>query len=479
MSSRPLNSVLLPAVLLGLVGWLFINDLEPGLNRTLWLLLAVVLWVGIRLRNGARLTRDERILLVAITALSLALLGRDDELLSALNTLAIAVSFGLLPLAAREERSRLWDLRIVEVIEAGIRLGVALLLGLIPELVEAHRDRERRAGPGVLGPLVRGAILCALLLPVFGSLLAAADADFKTFLNRMFTFEQVDLFQEGFLIVLCSWIAAGLLSGAMIQRARAALPWELTEGRLGAIEIGMVLGGLNLLFAAFIGFQVSHFFGGRHEVATTAGITLSSYAREGFFQLVVVSGLVVPVLLFFESRVRETGPAPVRLYRALALLMVGLVFAIMASAMQRMMLYQAEFGLTVDRFFASAVMAGIAVTLAWFVTTVLRGGAQRFAGGVLVAWAAWLVLLNIANPERIIVESNLARVEAGKPLDVKHLLQLQSDAVPAIVDGLDRVPAEQRQELMDGLRRRHFVDDDWRAWHPARSRADRLVRRVS
>lgn len=476
MSTRPLTTVLLPAVLLGVVGWLFVNDLEPGLNRTLWLLLAVGLWIGIRLRNGARLTTDERLLLVAISGLALALLWRDNEMLQLLNTMAIAISFGLLPLAAREERSRLWDLRVVEVIEAGVRIWASLILGLIPEIVEAHRDRERRAGPGVFGPVVRGAIFCAILLPIFGSLLASADADFSRFLDRMFTFEQVDLFQEGFVIILCSWLAAGLLAGAMIHRERVRLPWEMTEGRLGAIEIGMVLGGLNLLFAAFIGFQISHFFGGAQEVANAAGVTLSSYAREGFFQLVVVSALAVPVLLFFESRVRDAEPGTVRLYRVLALLMVALVFAIMASAMQRMVLYQREFGLTVDRFFASAAMAGIAVTLAWLVVTVLRGATQRFAGGFLVAWAAWLVLLNIANPERIIVEANLARVDRGAPLDISHLAQLHGDAVPSITSGLHRLSEGERAELLRRLNTRQFSDEgDWRAWHPSRSRAERLL----
>jgi hypothetical protein len=159
--------------------------------------------------------------------------------------------------------------------------------------------------------------------------------------------------------------------------------------------------------------------------------------------------------------------------------MVALVFAIMASAMQRMVLYQREFGLTVDRFFASAAMAGIAVTLAWLVFTVLRGASQRFAGGFLVAWAAWLLLLNIANPERIIVESNLARIGSGAPLDIDHLARLHGDAVPAIVAGLDRLTAADRSELLRRLEHKDFSDgNDWRAWHMSRSRAARLLRQV-
>lgn len=480
MSNRPLSSVLLPAAFLGVVGWSLANDLEAGINRSLWLWLAVALWIGIRRWNGARLSPDERILLAAISGLSLALLWRDNEMLTALDTMAIAISFGLLPLAAREERSRLWDLRIWEVIEAGIRFVATLLLGLIPELVEAHRERDRSNSRSVLGPVVRGAIFCAILLPIFGSLLAQADADFRNFLARMLTFDQVDLMQELVMVGVFSWLGAGILSGTMIRRERITFDLAMVGGQLGAIEVGMVLGGLNLLFAAFIGFQVSHFFGGATEVATAAGVTLASYAREGFFQLVVVSALVVPVLLFFESRVREVEGAATTLYRGLAFVMIGLVFAIMASAMQRMVLYQREFGLTVDRFFASAAMAGIAVTIVWLGVTVLRGASQRFAGGFLVAWAAWLFLLNIANPERIIVESNLARTETGAPVDISHLAQLHGDAVPAIVAGLDKLSPADRTDLLQRLGRKAFSDEgDWRAWHLSRSRAERLLRQAT
>lgn len=479
MSRRTLSSVLVPAVLLGILGWSLTNDLEAGINRTLWLLLAVGTWIGIRRWNEQRIMPDETILLAAIAGLALALGWRDDEMLTALNTMAIAISFGLLPLAAREERSRLWDLRVWEVIESGVRFGMSLLFGLIPEVVEAHRERERRSRPSVVAPVIRGLIFCAILLPIFGSLLADADADFSRFLNGLLTFNHVELPQEIFIVGVISWLGAGLLSGSMVQRERVPMDVSMVGGKLGTIEVGMVLGMLNLLFTAFIGFQVSHFFGGAHEVASAAGLTLSSYAREGFFQLVVVAGLVVPVLLFFESRVRETTTASMTLYRWLAIVMVALVFAIMASAMQRMVLYQREFGLTVDRFFASAAMAGIAVTLGWLVFTVLRGASQRFAGGFLVAWAAWLGLLNLANPQRIIVDANLARIESGKAIDLGHLAQLQGDAVPAIVGGLDRLTAADRTELLRRLARKDFSSHgDWRAFHLARSRAERLLRQV-
>ena len=241
----------------------------------------------------------------------------------------------------------------------------------------------------------------------------------------------------------------------------------------------MLLGLLNLLFAMFVAFQLPYFFGGAAWVERTAGVTLAEYAREGFFQLVVVSALVLPLLLGLHA---WSAAAPGRagaLFRPLAAWQVALVLVIMASAIHRMTLYQREYGLTEDRFFASAFIAGLAVTFCWFGATVLRGSAERFAGGALAAWAGWLLLLHVVNPERVIVEANIARASARHSLDVSYLTGLSSDATPALVRNLGRIPEVERAVVLKAL---HTVSDssarDWRAWHYGRAEARRLVAHI-
>jgi hypothetical protein len=238
----------------------------------------------------------------------------------------------------------------------------------------------------------------------------------------------------------------------------------------------MLLGFLNLLFAGFIAFQLPYLFGGAAWVERTAGITLAAYARKGFFELVAVSALALPLLLVVQTRLRSGESSTLRLYRSLAAWQIVLVLTIMASAIHRMALYQHEFGLTEDRFFASAFMGGLAVTFCWFGATVLRDRAERFAGGALVAWAGWLVLLHAMNPERVIVETNIARAEEGQPLDASYLTRLTSDATPALIDGLDRMPAAQRGEVKLALRTgAAALDHGWRAWHLGRAEARRRI----
>lgn len=478
MTERTVDSVLLPAIIMGVVAWLLFTDAqEAGINVLLWIISFVILWTVVRLRSGAGLHREERLLLLAALGLGVLITWHDTELLRVLNMAALAVTFGLLPLAAKGERSLIWELRVGETIEAGIRLVARCVLGLIPEFAAASA-KERPATRLPVTSILRGAVFCAIVLPVFVALLSKADEDFGRFLAGLFSFDVSETIRHGTLIFMFSWLGAGILGGALIQRwSLRGHELDIGKGMVGTVEVAMVLGSLNLLFMAYIGFQLSHFFGGASTVVNEAGVTYASYARGGFFELVVVSGLVLPLLLVLESRVSaDTGSAN-RTFRVLALVMVALVFAIMTSAMQRMKLYLDAFGLTEDRFFASALIAGLAVTFGWLLYAMFRGGMQRFAGGAIVAWAAWLLLLNISNPARIIVDHNMARAAAGKDLDIDDLMRLGSDGVPAIISGMNQLDADRREQVEARLINRYAYSGsvDWRDWNLSRDRASRLV----
>ena len=62
-------------------------------------------------------------------------------------------------------------------------------------------------------------------------------------------------------------------------------------------------------------------------------------------------------------------------------MMVGLLFIVVASALQRMYLYTSIFGLTELRLYTTTFMIWISVVLVWFVLTVMRSRRDRFVFG--------------------------------------------------------------------------------------------------
>jgi hypothetical protein len=251
---------------------------------------------------------------------------------------------------------------------------------------------------------------------------------------------------------------------------------------LGAVEVGVVLGLLDVLFACFVIVQFRYFFGGAARVMSITALTYSEYARRGFFELTWVAGLVLPLLLITHALLRRTGGAATaaeRIFRPLAGTQVALLFVIMASAVARMRLYQSEYGLTELRLYTTAFMLWLGLVFVWFAWTVLvRNARERFACGALVAAFLTTGLLHLLNPDAYIVRANAAHARAGRAFDAEYAASLSADAVPALISAMPSLSRDERCLVARVVAARWSgpaPEEDWRAWNLARSRARRTV----
>jgi hypothetical protein len=250
--------------------------------------------------------------------------------------------------------------------------------------------------------------------------------------------------------VLWMWLAVGFLHG-LVFRAESeatARSWNAPL-RLGIVELGIPLALLNLLFLSFILVQLQYLFGSDSTIHATPGLTYSEYARRGFFELVAVAALTLPLLLGLHWLLHD-DPFSERIFRVLAGVQIVLVGIIMCSGLWRMNLYMRAYGLTHDRFYATAFMLWLGVLLAWLAWTVLRGKRDRFAFGALVAGFAAIAVLNVVNPDAIIARVNLARTES-RHFDPRHIASLSADALPVVLAGMSGLDPSARQALHEAL----------------------------
>src|SRR6267143_1337243 len=205
------------------------------------------------------------------------------------------------------------------------------------------------------------------------------------------------------LIGLGAALAAGYFWGALIRRGPLpALPGG-QDLSLGIVPAGTALGLLDLLFLVFVVIQLRYFFGGAELIERTTGLTYAEYARRGFFELVTASALVLPILVGGDWALRHEPRENQRTFRFLAGLLLVQLAVVMVSALRRVWLYVAEFGLSEIRLYATAFMIYLAVVFAWFGWTVLRERRHRFAFGALVQGFAVLAGLHLLNPDALIV----------------------------------------------------------------------------
>jgi hypothetical protein len=439
------------AIALGVVWDVMMRYVPWGVN--------VLVWTAGFVGAVFVITRRQVPLFPAVVALlaSLGILWRDCEPLVAVDILLLLLFLPLLGLSARGVR--LQAAGIAKIVLALVLTGIQAVAGF-PLLIARDLDWSLlpQARSGKLRVVVRGTLIALPALLVFGGLLISADAQFERLVRSVFTFELEELFQHAAVIVAIGAVCAGFLRSFAHSDTLPELNFRFFT--LAAAETTFALGLVNVLFALFVGVQFRYFFGAAPD-------TLSAYARRGFFELVWVVALVVPMLLLLDWLVdRQNGS---RLFHAMAVLQIVLVLIIAASAYYRMHLYRAEFGLTRDRLFTTAFMLWLAVVLVWLALTVLTQRRERFVIGALATAVATVVVLHVINPDALIVRTNLART-SQRPFDARYATSLSDDAAEVILTD-PRLPAD---VVWDFAKRRRTIG--WRTWNISRARALELIR---
>ncbi len=255
----------------------------------------------------------------------------------------------------------------------------------------------------------------------------------------------------------------------------SALPPSLT---LGTVEIGVILGLMNLLFLSFVIVQVPYLFGGMELVQNTPDFKLAEYARRGFGELVAVAGLVLPILLISHWLIRKETPVAGKLFRVFAGIQIVLLFIIMASAVQRLVLLTGSlgYGLTTVRLYPLIFMSWLAIIFVWFGATVLRDYRRYFAWGAL--WSAMVILgaTHFLNPDQFIVKTNIALMQQGREFDAGYNAGLSQDAVPTILASLTELSPRDQCTVRMVLWGQHSSRSeqelyDLRSWNVSRSTA--------
>lgn len=493
------------AALLGVLGDGLLRATPWGLNVLLWTgALIITSVVLLAQRRQRALSGGGHLLLLSATLFAATFAWRDSLMLNFLAASGLGVALGLM--AWRARAGRIWMASLTEYAQGLLVAGVNAFLAGFPALIGDIRWRETAPAGWArhLKSVALGGLMALPLLILFGGLLMAADAAFERMAVDLFFLNHQTAFGHFFLVLFLAWITGGYLRGLLLGRevqivkGRAVLAPKaqpasaqaeiisvnnVSQGvkteavRLGIVEVGVTLGLLNLLFFAFVLLQLRYFFGDATLVQDSEGLTFAEYYRRGFFELVTVAALVLPLLLGLHWLLRKGNAAHERVFNLLAGMQVFLLFVIMASAVRRLLLYQSVYGLTEQRLYTTAFMAWLALVFIWFAATALRGRREQFACGALVAALLVIATLHLINPDSLIVRVNLAHAQQGRIFDAHYASSLSADAAPALMASLPALSENDRRVIAG-----NFLTDlssdgsaDWRSWNWARAERRRIV----
>jgi hypothetical protein len=303
-------------------------------------------------------------------------------------------------------------------------------------------------------------LVAALLALVFGSLFASADPTFARLLPR------VRLDQVPQLVVVGGfWAAITITITHAVRTPPPGARFALRPSRRVALAEWLIpMLTLSALVWVFVLVQLS----GARALLTGAGPTYADSAHQGFGQLVAATALTPLVAAIAAQRAPRGTPAERRWTSGgIGALSVGML-GVVASALHRLDLYVAQYGLSELRVMAGwaelvlgAVLAlGLVAGLLWKAVWLPRGviGVLVLAALALAGW----------NPDAQIVRFNAAATQVDR-LDLTYLGELSSDAVPAAAQLAE--PA--RSRLLDRLP--HAAPDGWASWNLSRANAAAIV----
>ncbi|MDJ1640193.1 DUF4153 domain-containing protein [Streptomyces pakalii] len=376
--------------------------------------------------------------------------------------LAVVSAFALGSLALHGSRSWL-----------GVLIGsLGLFDSVVPGIIWGARGIRARADGSRArwGAGLRTTAVAVVLLVVFGTLFASADAAFADLLGDLMP--DVSLGEGPWRIFLFALGLAGALAAA--YAAAAPVRWDgitVSSGKpRGRVEWALPLIVLNLLFAAFIALQLVVLLGGYEKVRAETGLDHAEYARQGFWQLLWATLLTLLVIALALRWAPRGGSRDRTLVRAVLGTLCVLTLVVVASALRRMDLYVDEYGLTRLRISVAAMELWLGVVLVLILAAGVFG-ARFLPRAIAVSAAAGVLAFGLLSPDGLIAEQNVQRFEARESagIDIDYVKDLSADAVPA----LDRLPEPERSCALRIIQREVLhTDTPWYAtsWGEARAK---------
>jgi hypothetical protein len=310
------------------------------------------------------------------------------------------------------------------------------------------------------------------LVALFGALFATADAAYAALLDDAVPSLDIgDVLWR--LFVLVGVTATAIVAAYLSHQPPATDALAPGSGRaVRRWEWIVPLAVLDLLFLSFVLVQFSVLFGGQAHVLATHDLTYAEYARQGFWQLLVVTALTLAVVAVAVRVAPRTTPADVLVVRVLLAALCLLALVVVASALHRMSIYEQAYGYTRLRLFVDTVELALGGTFILILAAGVRMTGFWLPRAALALASVALLGLAVANPDAYIADHNVARFERTGNIDVNYLATLSPDAVPALL----RLSADLRNcALVHIATELRDHEDPWYNLNLARAHARRLL----
>ena len=442
----------------GIYALCFSNVYGRGLNVFLFSLIWIACLQFAYSLLGVRNLRRDAPLIAGILALAFSIGFTANERVQFVSGLGVLLlMFLLLAGGFADWRSWYWG----QYIRGFFRLALSAL-GKLPEplilLYRQGKDKESKGKYILMGLLISVPLCWAAV-----SVLASADWVFGHMVDRVFqrprnlsvfwrdTMQACGSFLFGFLIFFCTLSA---------QSDKAVSPGAKAAKTAQPLIAVVFTGCLSAVYLLFCVVQVAYLFFGK-DTALPNGYTYAEYAREGFFQLLFVSGCNMLLVLLCTRRFPMT-----RVLKGLLTVISGCTYIMILSSGWRMCLYVQMYGLTFLRILVLWFLPVLAIFMGAVTVYVYRRSFSLPRFFLWVGLVMWL-LFAFARVDRIAARYNFERFGETSDKAASHAIyDLSMDAVPVMAEyHYSGVHSSEWEGYLGSSVSREYQNHGWRSFN--------------
>lgn len=359
------------------------------------------------------------IYIIPIILLSLTYLIFDNSMFSFFNYYGIILLYNYMVLSVTNKMKDFYNLfrNSIKLIFDSIRNS----LRSFSEAIKILKNKINLKVNDKVYKYLKSIILTIVILIIIIALLTSADLIFKSIFSNISSLisDVLDqLFSSTFIYKLIyTFIVFIIISGMFYSIVNVkAKKYEVKNIKLENLTVKMILISLNVIYLIFCFIQIKSLF----LKDIPSNYIYSSYAREGFFQLLAVS--IINIILILISKKSSSGD---KFITNNTFIMIVFNSIIVFSSFYRMYLYESQYGYTSLRLL---VYCFLVLEIILFIPTILFIFDKKFdlMKVYFNIFIIWYVIINFMNFDYIISYNNVNRYLDGRvseeKFDVSYLV---------------------------------------------------------